>query len=166
MTLDFNSLDSIKAAGFTGFKTMATLLAEPSVLPLTKGVYLVLNLDATPIRFLPKGAGGFFKGRDQNVTLEQLKQNWIMDTLVIYIGKAGGNGQATLRSRIKQYLAFGNGKAVGHWGGRFIWQIAASQSLVICWKSIGEGDPRAVEADLIKKFIERFGARPFANLIG
>lgn len=38
---------------------------------------------------------------------------------MVYIGKAG----TTLRKRLNQYLKFGNRQNIGHWGGRYIWQI-------------------------------------------
>ena len=65
--------------------------------------------------------GEFFKGKNPNVVLDELKKNWIDDTLVVYIGKAGGgNSKATLKSRLRQYFGFGQGKSIGHWGGRLI----------------------------------------------
>jgi len=87
------------------------------------------------------------------------------DTIVVYIGKAGKDGSsATLQSRLRQYFGFGQGKNVGHWGGRFIWQLKNSADLVVCWKALPTTDPRTVEADLIQDFVSKFSQRPFANL--
>ena len=163
--MDFNKIDDIKKAGFEGFTTMQQLFVDRSQLPTTKGVYLVLNLDKTPPAFLPVGTGGHFKGRNPNVLLDELKANWVDKTLVVYIGKAGSDASsATLKSRLKQYFGFGQGKNIGHWGGRLIWQIAASHKLVVCWKPLPNEDPRTTEAQLIKEFVKQFGQRPFANL--
>jgi excinuclease UvrABC nuclease subunit len=80
------------------------------------------------------------------------------NTKVVYIGKA-----TSLRSRLREYFGFGQGKNVGHYGGRLIWQIKYSQDLIVCWKSLTI-DPRQFEADLIKQFVQTYGCRPFANL--
>jgi hypothetical protein len=163
--MDFNSIDDIKKAGFVGFKTMKELFTDSSQVPAVKGVYLVLNLDKTPSAFLPTGTGGYFKGRNPNVSLDALKSNWVDKALVVYIGKAGSDGSsATLKSRLKQYFGFGQGKNIGHWGGRLIWQIASSHKLVVCWKLLPTENPRTVEVQLIKEFVNQFGKRPFANL--
>ena len=104
------------------------------------------------------GTGGYFKGKNPNVTLSELNANWVENTKVVYIGKA-----TSLKPRLKQYFSFGQGKNVGHYGGRFIWQLRYSKELIVCWKSLST-DPREYEADLIKQFVELFGKRPFANL--
>lgn len=163
--MNFNSIDDIKKAGFSGFNTLMELLADSSHIPSTKGIYLVISLDKKPPKFLHPGTGGHFKGKNPNVSLEELKKNWIEDTIVLYIGKAGSsNNKATLKSRLKQYIGFGQGKNIGHWGGRLIWQLAASNKLVVCWKHLPIDDPRAIETQLIKDFVTQFGNRPFANL--
>jgi hypothetical protein len=163
--MDFNNIDHIKKAGFVGFKTMQELFADSSEIPTTKGIYLVLNLDNTPTSFLSIGTGGHFKGKNPNVSFAELKANWVDKTLVVYIGKAGSDdSSATLKSRLKQYFCFGQGKNIGHWGGRLIWQIASSHTLVVCWRPLTNEDPRSVETQLIKKFVSQFGRRPFANL--
>jgi len=164
--MDFNNISDIKKAGFEGFKTMKDLFIDNSVLPSKKGVYLILNTDATLPAFLIKGTGGFFKGRDPNVSVELLNTSWVDQALVVYIGKAGSeNGSATLKSRLNQYFGFGQGKNIGHWGGRFIWQLASSSKLVVCWKQLPDQNPREYEKELIANFIKQFGKRPFANLV-
>lgn len=164
MVIDFNNIADIVKAGFVGFKTIQELFIDSSQLPNIKGVYLVLNQSITPPEFLLVGTGGYFKGKNPNISVAELNAKWVDKTLVVYIGKAGGNGTATLKSRLKQYLGFGQGKNIGHWGGRLIWQIAASKKLVVCWKPLTNEDPRAVEAQLIRAFVDQFGRRPFANL--
>ena len=163
--MDFNNIEDIEKAGFVGFKTMQELFVDSSQLPTIKGVYLVLNLDKTPPAFMPTGSGGHFKGRNPNVSMAELKANWVDKTLVVYIGKAGSDSSsATLKSRLRQYFGFGQGKNIGHWGGRLIWQIASSHKLVVCWKPLPNEDPRTVEVQLIKEFVKEFRRRPFANL--
>ncbi|TGX82250.1 hypothetical protein E5358_08090 [Palleniella muris] len=116
--------------------------------------------------FLEVGTGGFFKEQDPNVAVEELQEKWVDGSHVMYIGKTGGKeGKATLKSRLKQYFGFGAGKAVGHRGGRYIWQLSDSRSLVVCWKILHDEEPRDVEARMIQDFKrEHNGQRPFANL--
>lgn len=156
--MTFNDIDEIKKAGFIGFKKMSELFLDSSMLPDNNGVYLVLNIDNKPGEFLTVGSGGHFKGKDPNISLADLKSNWVDNTKVVYIGKA-----TSLRSRLRQYFSFGQGKNIGHYGGRLIWQIKYSKDLVVCWKSLTT-DPREFEADLIQKFVKTYGLRPFANL--
>jgi hypothetical protein len=156
--MTFNDIDEIKKAGFTGFKKISELFIDSSKLPDNNGVYLVLNIDNKPGQFLTVGSGGYFKVKDPNISLADLKSNWVDNTKVVYIGKA-----TSLRSRLREYFGFGQGKNVGHYGGRLIWQIKYSQDLIVCWKSLTI-DPRQFEADLIKQFVQTYGCRPFANL--
>lgn len=156
--MTFNDIEEIKKAGFTGFKKMSKLFIDSSMLPDNNGVYLVLNVDNKPGEFLTVGSGGHFKGKDPNISLADLKSNWVDNTKVVYIGKA-----TSLRARLRQYFSFGQGKNIGHYGGRLIWQIKYSKDLVVCWKSLIT-DPREFEADLIQQFVKTFGCRPFANL--
>jgi len=163
--LDFNSIDKIKEAGFSGFEKMSDLFINSSSVPKVKGVYLILNPNFKKAEYLQIGTGGYFKGRNPNIMIDELKENWVDKSLVVYIGKAGSQtGKATLHSRLKQYFGFGQGKNIGHWGGRLIWQLKNSNELIVCWKSLQDGDPRLVENKIIKDFISKFSKRPFANL--
>jgi hypothetical protein len=71
-----------------------------------------------------------------------------------------------LKSRLKQYMDFGAGKLVGHKGGRYIWQLADSDKLQICWMPTQSEEPEKVERRLIQMFKAVHGKRPFANLQG
>ena len=163
--MNFNDIEEIKKAGFTGFKKMSELFADNSLIPRTKGVYFVLNLDNKPIEFLTVGTGGRFKGKNPNISIGELKANWVDKTIVVYIGKAGKDGSsATLQSRLRQYFGFGKGGNVGHYGGRLIWQLKNSMDLVVCWKALPTEDPRTLEVSFIQQFVSKFSHRPFANL--
>jgi hypothetical protein len=164
--MTFTDVEEFKKIGFTGFKSINELFFNSSLIPDIKGVYCIFHLNDKGCDFLLEGCGGHFKKKNPNVALLELQNNWVKNTNVIYIGKAGGEGKkATLRSRLKQYLQFGQGKPVGHWGGRYIWQLKDSQDLIICWKPLGKQEPRAYEAELISEFVSKFGKRPFANLV-
>ena len=165
MMLDFNNIGATKESGFLGFVRLEQLFVNSSLIPDIKGVYLILCINNKPVEFLDIGTGGHFKGKNPNISLAELKHNWVENTKVVYIGKAGGDdSKATLRSRLTQYLRFGQGKNVGHWGGRLIWQIMNSEELLVCWKPLPNDDPRIVEAEMIKEFFTVYGKRPFANL--
>lgn len=153
--------DELIAAGFTGFKTVKQMNnGGLSSVTEAQGVYMILYLSSSGEmpKFLPVGTGGFFKGEDPNVSIAELQNNWVEGTPVVYIGKA-----TSIKKRLYQYMRFGQGKNVGHKGGRYIWQIPNSENLVVCWKPTKE-DSRAVEAGLIQQFVAEFGKRPFANL--
>ena len=160
--------DFFHARDFEGFKTMGELMnGARTQIPAQKGVYVVLRENESAPQFLTEGTGGFFKGQNPNVSLSELKDNWVDDAQVVYIGKAGGaNSSATLQKRLGQYLRFGQGANIGHWGGRYIWQLADSKDLVVCWRTLPDDeDPREVERQMIEDFKTAHGGkRPFANL--
>lgn len=160
MIKDFNDIDEIKKDGFVGFMFMKDLFVDSSMIPDSNGVYLVLNVKSWAGEFLSVGSGGHFKRKNPNVSVSELKANWVDNTKVVYIGKA-----TSLKNRLRQYFRFGQGKDVGHWGGRFIWQLKYSPDLVVCWKVLSS-KPREYEAELIQEFVSIYGVRPFANLVG
>ena len=164
------TLDDIKANGFKGFIEITDLRRDNKIIPADRGVYLILKTDR-PHKFLRSGTGGHFKKKNPNVDIGILNDNWVDNSIVIYIGQAGGvrNGKwsdSNLRERLKKYFDFGLGKPVGHWGGRLIWQIENSDKLIVCWKELPDKvkDPCKEESKLIEKFKTTFGKRPFANL--
>ena len=164
--MNFESMDTIAAYGFQGFIKISDLRASGcKEIPPNQGIYLVLR----PLTSFPKlvypSTGGYFKGKDPTVPLDELNNHWVEGTIVVYIGKAGGvNSTRTLRDRLQTYLKFGEGKPVAHWGGRYIWQLADADELVICWKTTPRSDPALEEKKLIRAFAARYCKRPFANL--
>lgn len=164
--MNFSSVDAIRSAGFVGFSSVRDLQSlRCGGIPLESGVYLVLrDLKGHP-HFAARSCGGRFKGKDPTVPIADLRRRWVDDAIVLYIGKAGGGrSRAALRRRLWDYVRFGAGEPVGHWGGRFIWQLEDCLELVICWRPSGEQDAAQLESELIRKFTETYGRRPFANL--
>lgn len=127
----FSEVDLLKR-GFGGFESISELqLSRCRRIPDDPGVYCVLKAKTTSSTFLVESVGGHFKGKNPTVAVRLLETNWISDASVLYIGKAGGDSNATLRSRIDRYMSFGQGKPVGHRGGRYIWQLRDSQDLSV-----------------------------------
>jgi hypothetical protein len=88
-----------------------------------------------------------------------LEERWIPSTKLVYIGKTNN-----LRRRLKAFSDFGTGKAVGHWGGRLIWQLPQVETLQVGWLLTPDHDPRIVEREMLDAFTRIFNRRPFANL--
>jgi hypothetical protein len=65
---------------------------------------------------------------------------------------------------VKRYLRFGHGRVVGHWGGRFVWQLRDHTALRVCWKTTRAEDATPTETALQARFREHYGVLPFANL--
>lgn len=165
MAIDWASLASLEDYGFEGFVPIRELRFAREKIPGVRGVYVLLRVRHDEPRFVAAGTGGHFKGKDPNVAEPVLLASWVADVQVVYIGKAGDPGKrATLRSRLSQYLRFGAGGDVGHWGGRYVWQLADAEDLLVGWKPLPDGEPSQVESELINQFRLVHGRRPFANL--
>ena len=156
----------LKEYGFDGFVTISYLkVSGCNVIPREKGVYVVAKEDSEPVDFLKTSVGGHFKDQDPTVEISELQAKWVDDAYVVYIGKAGGiESRATLFSRIDQFIKFGKGKKIGHWGGRYVWQLKDADKLVLAWKSLSDKNPKTEETNLIEEFRNQYGKRPFANL--
>lgn len=154
----------LRIRGFQGFIKIKNLRYDISLIPENSGIYIVLRkIKGLPI-FLTENPGGSFKGKNPTVDIEKLHQKWVKNTHVIYIGKANDNDKK-LRSRLKTFLDFGSGKPVGHWGGRYVWQLQNSENFLIAWKTAKLNEnPEELESILFKQFEEIYGSLPFANL--
>jgi hypothetical protein len=147
--------------GFGGFVLFREL--PDSNVPTGHGIYVVIRTDTSPPSFLPTSPAGHLKGRDPSVTADKLSKAWVEGATVVYIGKAAG--QDGLNQRLADYRRHGAGLLAGHWGGRYIWQLADSDALLVAWRPMTEDDAGEAEQDLIDEFKKLHGgALPFANL--
>lgn len=154
----------LEAAGFRGFVTFGELPGTD--VPRGPGVYAVLRESTNPPLFLKPGTAGRFKDREPSVAIERLTGKWVKHVDVVYIGKAtpGRDGRRGLRQRLDEYRRIGAGEPVGHWGGRFIWQLGDSRDLLVAWKETPGEDAGTVESRMLAEFIADFDVLPFANL--
>ncbi len=165
--MDYNSIESLKHEGLEGFEDVQSLMnSQCNSVPKMSGIYFILN-PTYEKKFMKTNVGGHFKDKDPTIRIEELERNWVKDSIILYMGKAGGpTSKATLHKRLLQYMRFGQGEPIGHWGGRLIWQLGNSHDLIVCWGKLPDGDPWEVEKALILDFASQFGKRPFANLTG
>ncbi len=151
---------------FEGFVAVRELeKCDCNCVPPLPGVYQVFLPHSEKPRFLDQSPAGRFKGRDPTVSRDILDRHWVDGVRCLYIGKAGSpRGNTTLRSRIRQFVRFGSGEPVGHWGGRLVWQLRGARDLVVCWRATGREAPVEVERKLLLQFLREYRRLPFANL--
>lgn len=154
----------LESAGFTGWRSWQQLRqSELQEVPTAPAAYVVYRAASEAPHFIERSAGGHFKGKDPSVPMASLMREWVSGCSVVYIGKAD---QA--RRRLTQFARFGAGEQVGHWGGRYIWQIEDSTTLLVAWHPVSWPESaREYEKRLLAHFSSLHGgARPFANLTG
>jgi len=149
---------ALEKAGFSGFIRFADLSSTRP--PDLEGIYVVYREgDALPT-FGQTSVGGWFKGKDPTVEIRKLEEKWVPGAPVVYIGKAG-----SLRKRLDQFRRFGGGQAIGHWGGRYLWQCEDVGEYLVAWLPT-QVPAREVEMQMISRFEAIYGRKPFANLSG
>lgn len=146
---------------FKGFKTIRELKESCSEVPFSNGVYLVLRRNNQQPIFSISSLGGYVKVPNDSpcYSLSYLQEQYVNGTCILYIGKS-----TNMRSRLRSYMRFGQGKRASHGGGRAIWQMTDVDDFVICWAETLENS-RMVEWRMIQAFkLSHEGKRPFANM--
>ena len=146
---------------FKGFKTIRELKESCSEVPSSNGVYLVLRRNNQQPIFSISSLGGYVKVPNDSpcYSLSYLQEQYVNGTCILYIGKS-----TNMRSRLRSYMRFGQGKRASHGGGRAIWQMTDVDDFVICWAETLENS-RMVEWRMIQAFkFSHEGKRPFANM--
>lgn len=140
-------------------------------IPDQKGVYVVVMPNDFIVQFRPTTDGpDVYKSRNLVVAIDELEQNWVENSRILYIGMAGGESHK-LKDRIWEYVRYGYYKedkikgrtgCTNHRGGRYIWQLESNKELLIGY-TLWE-DARILESVLIKQFEVKYKKKPFANL--
>ena len=152
---------NLKLLGFEGFLPMGAVATDD--LPAAPGVYAVIcNGFPVPVR---RSVGGWFKGKDPTQDVGALTRRLVPGADVLYFGRAEQNSPGRgLRKRVDELLRFGRGQAVGHWGGRYLWQLSNPFANLIAWLPVEAADVKATELRLLEEFRDEHGVLPFANL--
>ncbi|MFT2691627.1 hypothetical protein [Clavibacter zhangzhiyongii] len=157
----------LRRAGFTGFVPFDRAVEDA---PEASGVYVIVRSPATPPTFLATSPAGWFKKLDPSYPRERLEAEWVEGSAIVYIGKAGraAGSRRGLRARLREYAAFGSGRAVGHRGGRAIWHLDDSAQLLVAWREIAPTRRAAdEESEMLAGFMAHHSGRlPFANMRG
>jgi len=155
----------LKNDGFTGFRSIASL--EITRIPHHQGIFAVVAPQGFEPRFLNRSTAGTFKKKNPTLKPDQLANEWVEHSEVLYIGKAGAGSQGNrgLRRQIQEFVDFGHGKPPGHWDGRLIWQLAGSSKLLIAWKELPVEELNTTLAKYHENFQANYGQLPFANLV-
>lgn len=155
---------ALEAVGFRGFVTIDDLRkGRIDDVPREPGVYVVMRDKDDPPTFLQESPAGWFKRKNPTADIPTLKAAWVPRAHTLYIGMT--SQRDGLRARLKDLIDFGAGQAVGHWGGRYLWQVAGSSDFVVAWRESSPGvNPLDEEKELLRRFRETYGRLPFANL--
>jgi hypothetical protein len=157
-------IDGIRLDGFSEPITIGELRDTGcSVVPPSPGIYLIVRSSECTPEFLPKSTGGWFKDKDPSYPHNMVQENWVEEARVIYVGMT--KAQKGLKGRLCCFFDFGQGKRVGHRGGRMLWHLPNSEKLLVRWRTYPEGEAYSAETDAIVAFKAVYGGRrPFANM--
>jgi hypothetical protein len=158
------SIDQISIAGFCEPIRLVELReTRCASVPAQAGIYLIEREPESAPQFRIPSTGGWFKGQDPNCALDIIEAKWVGSAHILYVGKAPG--KKGLKGRLRQLIDFGNGKPVGHRGGRLLWHLQDSEDLLVRWRTCTADETDRAEMTAIADFRRSHrGMRPFANM--
>lgn len=147
---------------FSNFHSFEYLHAHGySEIPNKKGVYIVSVPENFTKTITPDTVAiNEYRDRSMLYHVSILESKWIDNCPILYIGKASGEFNG-LRQRIGQYVRYGYAECNNHRGGRAIWQLQDSRSLLIGYMVSDHAEN--FENELLHEFINRYGKLPYAN---
>ena len=159
--------------GFRGFVSLGDAVADKQAFLrrhadtlASAGVYAVF----APLDWTPTWKT---RGRLANVInpwpLARLRERWIEDVELVYIGCAGATSSSrTLHKRIDDLLKHGGGKITAsgpHKGGERLWQCVGWEDFTLAWKTCGPyPEPHDLEVAIGERYLRLTGQLPFANV--
>ena len=158
------TVQGFKAGGFEGFTPFAEL--EDVDLPRDPGIYAVFRPVGGLPAFLRQEHRGPLRG-DPTVAVEllQVRGSPQHGGGLYRQGRRAEGPHRRYAQKVDRAPDYGRGDPKArHSGGRYLWQLPDSQSLVVAWKPTPGGRAREVERELIADFEARFGKLPFANI--
>jgi len=100
-------------------------------------------------------------------TISRLRDKWVENTNIIYIGLAGARSPRSLRKRLSDLLRHGRGNTTDrgpHIGGEIMWQLVGYDRFEIWVQPTSmPPEPRDEERRLLHSFFDQYGSLPFAN---
>lgn len=127
-----------------------------------KGIYIIKKSKEMKIEFsLDTTAIKKYSNKSMIYDIDVLEKKFDKsDKEILYIGKSGGK-KNKLKQRISQYVRYGYGEVNNHRGGRAIWQIADSKSLLLGF--IECDNPEKIEKELLEEYKSKYNVLPIAN---
>jgi len=154
--------DGIDLIGFSDGATVSDLHRDRfGDVPLGCGVYVLVRGVTTQPKFRRSSEAGWFKNLDPSYPAANVRDAWVPNARIVYVGKAAG--ARGLRQRVRQLVDFGFGKPIGHRGGRMLWHLPDYEKLLLRWRKCSRSQADSLETRLIGQFKELHGKRPFAN---
>lgn len=157
---------------FTYLDTVENLLKSVNrslAVPKKSGIYVAVYLKQEMPKFKEASEASLaWPDKKIDSSIDKLIFNWVNfkneEDNILYIGRANARSAKTnLRNRIRQYILFGQGKSITHYGGRYIWQIEELKDVAIYYKE--DDNPAKAEKELLKDFKNKYQEKlPFANL--
>jgi hypothetical protein len=141
----------LEDVGFLGFVPLFDL--DAARLPLRRGVYAVLRQSVVVPEFLAENP----IVKKKRYSIETLTRKWLVDTPIVYIGKAD-----PVDGLFGRLGAFGR-RSPSHSGGRAIWQLADTADLIVAWIETPDQTAESVEKTYLRAFHATYDQLPFAS---